>query len=119
MTEDGQSLRMILYFQHNYILYYLWNYGTSHHGWLHLAGTAETSYSTVRPAMESLSLKVHTDSFRFETSNDYISPGQPHAAGVFFNAEVPEMLPTPLLSEDTSAGDGGDCQDRANAQNLL
>ena len=61
----------------------------------------------------------HTDSFRLETSNDYISPGQPHAAGVFFNAEVPEMLPSPLLSEDTSAGDGGDCQDRANAQNHL
>ena len=61
----------------------------------------------------------HTDSFRLETRNNYLSPGQFCAAGVFFNVEAPEMLPSPLLSEDTSAGDGGDCQDRANAQNLL
>ena len=61
----------------------------------------------------------HMDSFRFETSNNYLSPGQLCTAGVFFNAEVPEMLPSPLLSEDTSAGDGGDCQDKANAQSHL
>ena len=47
------------------------------------------------------------------------APVSPTLPGYFFNAEVPEMLPTPLLSEDTSAGDGGDCQDRVNAQNHL
>ena len=61
----------------------------------------------------------HTDSFRLETRNNYLSPGQLCAAGVFFNVEAPEMLPTPLLSENTSAGDGVGCQDRANAQSHL
>ena len=35
------------------------------------------------------------------------------------NAEAPEIQPSLLLSEDISAGDGGDCQDRANAQSHL
>ena len=61
----------------------------------------------------------HTDSFSLETRNNYLSPGQLCAAGVFFNAEVPEMQPSLLPSEDISAGDGGGCQGRANAQNLL
>ena len=61
----------------------------------------------------------HTDSFRLETRNNYLSPGQFCAAGVFFNVEVPEIQPIPLPSEDISAWDGGECLDRANAQSHL
>ena len=46
----------------------------------------------------------HTDSFRLETRNNYLSPGQLCAAGVFFNAEVPEIQPSLLLSVENLSG---------------
>ena len=61
----------------------------------------------------------HTDSFRLETRNNYLSPGQFYAAGVFFNIEVPEMRQVLSPSADISAVGGGGCQDRANAQSHL